>query len=285
MKVGGSIAKVLGIILGNLIFTFGLAAFSIPNDFLVGGATGIARSIEYFLNVDVSITVACINVVMFFLGLWILGKRFALTTIISTLLFPVLLNWMLSMEALGHITDDRLLAAIFGGSLTGLGLGIVMRLGGSTGGMDIPPLILNKKLRIPVAVTMYCLDVFILLSQVLFTGAEEILYGILSVLLTSVMVNQVLVFGGGDVQVLIISKEYEKINEIIQKDLDRGSTFVPIQTGFQHLDQKAVLCVLHNRDMNHLNQYVQQIDPKAFIIINGVREVRGRGFTLDKHLV
>lgn len=285
MKVGESIAKVLGIILGNLIFTFGLAAFSIPNDFLVGGATGIARSIEYFLNVDVSITVACINVIMFFLGLWILGKRFALTTIISTLLFPVLLNWMLSMEALGHITDDRLLAAIFGGSLTGLGLGIVMRLGGSTGGMDIPPLILNKKFRIPVAVTMYCLDVFILLSQVLFTGAEEILYGILSVLLTSVMVNQVLVFGGGDVQVLIISKEYEKINEIIQKDLDRGSTFVPIQTGFQHLDQKAVLCVLHNRDMNHLNQYVQQIDPKAFIIINGVREVRGRGFTLDKHLV
>ncbi|MFR1832342.1 MAG: YitT family protein [Lachnospiraceae bacterium] len=285
MKAGGSIAKVLGIILGNLIFTFGLAAFSIPNNFLVGGATGIARSIEYFLNVDVSITVACINVVMFFLGLWILGKRFALTTIISTLLFPVLLNWMLSVDALGHITDDRLLAAIFGGSLTGLGLGIVMRLGGSTGGMDIPPLILNKKFRIPVAVTMYCLDVLILLSQVLFTGAEEILYGILSVLLTSVMVNQVLVFGGGDVQVLIISKEYEKINEIIQKDLDRGSTFVPIQTGFQHLEQKAVLCVLHNREMSHLNQYVQQIDPKAFIIINGVREVRGRGFTLDKHLI
>ena len=285
MKAGGSIAKVLGIILGNLIFTFGLAAFSIPNNFLVGGATGIARSIEYFLNVDVSITVACINVVMFFLGLRILGKRFALTTIISTLLFPVLLNWMLSVDALGHITDDRLLAAIFGGSLTGLGLGIVMRLGGSTGGMDIPPLILNKKFRIPVAVTMYCLDVLILLSQVLFTGAEEILYGILSVLLTSVMVNQVLVFGGGDVQVLIISKEYEKINEIIQKDLDRGSTFVPIQTGFQHLEQKAVLCVLHNREMSHLNQYVQQIDPKAFIIINGVREVRGRGFTLDKHLI
>ena len=285
MKAGGSIAKVLGIILGNLIFTFGLAAFSIPNSFLVGGATGIARSIEYFLNVGVSITVACINVVMFFLGLWILGKRFALTTIISTLLFPVLLNWMLSVDALGHITDDRLLAAIFGGSLTGLGLGIVMRLGGSTGGMDIPPLILNKKFRIPVAVTMYCLDVLILLSQVLFTGAEEILYGILSVLLTSVMVNQVLVFGGGDVQVLIISKEYEKINEIIQKDLDRGSTFVPIQTGFQHLEQKAVLCVLNNREMSHLNQYVQQIDPKAFIIINGVREVRGRGFTLDKHLI
>ena len=284
MKIGRGIAKVLGIVLGNVIFAFGLAAFLVPNNFLVGGATGIARSVEYFFHVDVSVTVACINVIMFFLGLWLLGKRFAMTTIISTLLFPVLLDRMLGIEALGHITSDRLLAAIFGGALVGMGLGIVMRLGGSTGGMDIPPLILNKKFRIPVAVTMYCFDVLILMSQVLFTGGEEILYGILSVLLTSFMVNQVLVFGAGDVQVLIISKEYEKINGIIQKDLDRGSTYVPIQTGFQHLDQKAVLCVLHNREMSHLNQYVQQIDPKAFIIINGVREVRGRGFTLDKHL-
>lgn len=284
MKIGRGIAKVLGIVLGNVIFAFGLAAFLVPNNFLVGGATGIARSVEYFFHVDVSVTVACIDVIMFFLGLWLLGKRFAMTTIISTLLFPVLLDGMLGIEALGHITSDRLLAAIFGGALVGMGLGIVMRLGGSTGGMDIPPLILNKKFRIPVAVTMYCFDVLILMSQVLFTGGEEILYGILSVLLTSFMVNQVLVFGAGDVQVLIISKEYEKINEIIQKDLDRGSTYVPIQTGFQHLDQKAVLCVLHNREMSHLNQYVQQIDPKAFIIINGVREVRGRGFTLDKHL-
>ncbi len=284
MKIGRGIAKALGIVLGNMIFAFGLAAFLVPNNFLVGGATGIARSVEYFFHVNVSVAVACINVIMFFLGLWILGKRFAMTTIISTLLFPVLLDGMLGIEALGHITSDRLLSAIFGGALVGLGLGIVMRLGGSTGGMDIPPLILNKKFRIPVAVTMYCFDVFILMSQVLFTGGEEILYGILSVLLTSFMVNQVLVFGAGDVQVLIISKEYEKINEIIQKDMDRGSTYVPIQTGFQHLDQKAVLCVLHNREMSHLNQYVQQIDPKAFIIINGVREVRGRGFTLDKHL-
>lgn len=279
-----SLFRILGIIAGNAIFAFGLAAFSMPNGFLVGGATGIARSIQYFFHLDISVTVACINVIMFFLGLWILGKRFALTTIVSTLLFPVLLNRLLSIEALGHLTDDRLLAALFGGALVGLGLGIVMRLGGSTGGMDIPPLILNKKFRIPVAVTMYCLDVFILLSQMLFSDTEEILYGIVSVLLTSFVVNQVLVSGGGDVQVLIISKEHERINEIIQKDLDRGSTYVPIQTGFQKLDQKAILCVLPNREMSHLNQYVQQIDPKAFIIINGVREVRGRGFTLDKHL-
>ena len=151
--------------------------------------------------------------------------------------------------------------------------------------MDIRQMSLNKKFRIPVALSMYFFDIFILLSQMIFSNTEEILYGIMSVLLTSIVLNQVLVFGAGDVQVLIISREYERINEIIQTDLDRGSTFLPIQTGFEKLDQKAVLCVLPNREMSHLNHCVQEIDPKAFIIINGVREVRGRGFTLDKHLV
>ncbi len=276
--------RILGVIAGNAVFAFGLTAFSIPNGFLVGGATGIARSAEHFLGLEMTVTVAAINVVMFLLGLWILGRKFALTTVVSTMVFPVLLNWFLSIPALGHLTEDRLLAALFGGMITGLGLGIVMRLGGSTGGMDIPPLILNKKFRIPVAAAMYCFDVCILLSQMVFSSSEEILYGILSVMLTSIVLNQVLVYGAGNVQVLIISKEFERINEIIQKDMDRGSTYLPIQTGYEKIEQKAVLCVLPNREMGQLNHYVKEIDPKAFIIINGVREVKGRGFTLDKHL-
>lgn len=279
------IMRVLGLVGGNAIFAFGLTAFSIPNGFLVGGTTGIARSAEHFLGLEMSVTVAVINGIMFLLGLWILGKRFALTTVVSTLIFPVLLDLFLGIPGLGNLTEDRLLAALFGGMITGLGLGIVMRLGGSTGGMDIPPLILNRKFRIPVAAAMYCFDVGILMSQILFSDSEEILYGILSVMLTSIVLNQVLVYGAGNVQVLIISREYEKINEIIQKDMDRGSTYLPIQTGYAKLEQKAVLCVLPNREMSQLNHYVKEIDPKAFIIINGVREVKGRGFTLDKHLI
>lgn len=279
------IMRILGVVAGNAVLAFGLAAFSIPNHFLIGGATGIARSAEYFLHMDVSLTVALINVVMFIMGYVFLGKKFALTTIVSTLVFPVLLNFFMKVGSLQQLTNDRLLSALCGGILTGLGIGIVMRLGGSTGGLDIPPLILHKKFRIPVAVGMYCFDVFILLAQILFSNTEEILYGIMSVLLTSVVLNQVLIFGAGDVQVMIISREYEEINRFIQKDLDRGSTFLPIQTGFEKMDSKAILCVLPNREMSQLNLCVRAIDPKAFLIINGVREVRGRGFTLDKHLL
>lgn len=278
------VGKLAGILLGNLILAVGITAFSIPHDFLVGGATGIARSVEYFAGIDMSVTVAGINVVMFCLGLWILGKEFALTTIVSTLIFPLLLNRLLQVEAFYHLTDDRLLAALIGGGLMGAGLGLVMRMGGSTGGMDIPPLIINRKFRIPVAAVMYCMDTLILGSQALYSNTEEILYGIVSVLLTSVVLNQVLVYGAGNSQVMIISKEYEKINEIIQTKMDRGSTFMPIETGYEKNAQMAVLCVLPSRELSRLNQQVQKADPKAFIIINGVREVRGRGFTLDRHL-
>ena len=114
------IGKILGIVLGNGIFALGLSAFSIPNHFLVGGATGIARSVQHFAHLDVSVTVAALNVVMFLLGFYILGKRFALTTIVSTLVFPAFLNQFLKIEAFSHLTGDRLLAALCGGMLTGL---------------------------------------------------------------------------------------------------------------------------------------------------------------------
>ena len=278
------ILKFFGIVLGNLIFAFGIAGFTIPNQFLVGGTTGIARTMEHYLGLEVSTTVALVNVITFCLGLYFLGKQFALTTIISTLIYPIFLNMFTSMEALQHLTEDRLLSAILGGIIIGSGLGLVIRLGGSTGGMDIPPIILNKKFRIPVAVGMYVFDSVILLSQVLFSDVEQILYGIVSVLITTIVLNQLLVYGAFDVQVFIISEEYEKINERIQTELDRGSTFVEIQTGYHKVEQKAILCVLPNRELSRLNDVVLEIDQKAFMVINSAREVKGRGFTLDKHL-
>ncbi len=278
------ILKFFGIVLGNLIFAFGIAGFTIPNQFLVGGTTGIARTMEHYLGLEVSTTVALVNVITFCLGLYFLGKQFALTTIISTLIYPIFLNMFTSMEALQHLTEDRLLSAIIGGIIIGSGLGLVIRLGGSTGGMDIPPIILNKKFRIPVAVGMYVFDSVILLSQVLFSDVEQILYGIVSVLITTIVLNQLLVYGAFDVQVFIISEEYEKINERIQTELDRGSTFVEIQTGYHKVEQKAILCVLPNRELSRLNDVVLEIDQKAFMVINSAREVKGRGFTLDKHL-
>lgn len=280
---GFSLYKILGIVLGNIILAFGLAAFSIPNNFLVGGGTGVSRVLEHYLHINLSFGVTLVNASMFLVGLAVLGVEFSLTTLVSTLIFPVLLNRMLAVEVFQHMTSDRLLAALAGGCLTGVGIGFVMRMGGSTGGMDIPPLALNKKLRIPVAVSMAVTDTMILLLQATFSNTEEILYGIVSVLVTTVMLNQVLLYGAGNVQVMIISKDYEGINQMLQEQMDLGSTLLPIETGHERNMQKAVLCILSSRDLTKVNQKVQQMDPKAFIIINSAREVRGRGFTLDRY--
>lgn len=269
-------------VLGNLINAFGIAAFSIPNQFLINGTPGIGRIFNHYFNMDVTMVVLLTNVVMFVLGYLILGKTFAMAALISSTLFPLFLNAFLRLDVLRQLTDDRLMSAIYCGTLVGIGTGMVIRMGGCTGGTEVVPLVLNKKLNVPVAVGMYCFDLISLALQATFSGREQVLYGLLAVLLTSIVLNQVLVFGAGNVQVMIISAKFREINEMIQTQLVRGSTYIPIITGYEQKDQRAVLCVLPSRELNRLNRNVQQLDERAFIVIDSVREVRGKGFTLDR---
>lgn len=274
----------LFIILGNLIFALGIAVFVIPNGLILGGSTGLALSVQHFLGIDITITVAIINIVTFLAGLFILGKKFAATTLISTFIFPIFLNYFKDIERFKNITSDLLLASIFTALLVGTGVGIVLRVGASTGGLDIPAIILNKKKGIPIAVVLYTIDISILLSQMIFSNTEQILYGIIIVLITTMVINKVIVYGKNDFMVTIISEKYLEISENIHNKIDRGTTFIDIQTGYKKNTQQAVMSVISKRELHSLNKLVQEIDPKAFIIINQVNQVRGRGFSLDKHI-
>ena len=274
----------LFIILGNLIFALGIAVFVIPNGLILGGSTGLALSIQHFLGIDITITVAIINIVTFLAGLFILGKKFAATTLISTFIFPIFLNYFKDIERFKNITSDLLLASIFTALLVGTGVGIVLRVGASTGGLDIPAIILNKKKGIPIAVVLYAIDISILLSQMIFSNTEQILYGIIIVLITTMVINKVIVYGKNDFMVTIISEKYLEISENIHNKIDRGTTFIDIQTGYKKNTQQAVMSVISKRELHSLNKLVQEIDPKAFIIINQVNQVKGRGFSLDKHI-
>lgn len=274
----------LFIILGNLIFALGIATFVIPNGLIMGGSTGLALSVQHFLGIDITITVAIINIVTFLAGLFILGKKFAATTLISTFIFPFFLNYFKDIEKLKHITSDTLLSAIFAALLVGTGVGIVLRVGASTGGLDIPAIILNKKRGIPIAIVLYTIDISILLSQMIFSNIEQILYGIIIVLITTMVINKVIVYGKNDFMVTIISEKYLEISENIHNKIDRGTTFIDIQTGYKKNNQQAVMSVISKRELHSLNKLVQEIDPKAFIIINQVNQVKGRGFSLDKHI-
>ncbi len=272
------------IVLGNLILSFGVTAFMIPHHIIIGGSTGIASCMQYYFHIPLSYTVMVINVVMFLAGYFILGKKFALTTIVSTFVYPIFLSFFQSIDALAHFCDDMVLAAVYGGIIIGLGIGLVMKAGASTGGMDIPLIILNKKKGIPIGTSMNICDTCILVTQMTFSKTTEILYGIAIVFVISNIINKVLTYGVSQVQMFIISPKYEEIKYELLHNLDNGVTMVHIETGMNELSQKAVLAVLSNRKVNRVKQAVLKIDKQAFITISQITEVDGRGFSFDRYV-
>lgn len=274
--------NIIAILAGNTIYTLGIVAFLLPNHIITGGTTGLALCGNHYLHIPISLFALIFNTLMFFLGLFILGKAFALTTLISTFYYPFILDVLQRIPALSSITKDKMLATVCAGLLIGAGIGIVIRAGASTGGMDIPPLVLHKKLGIPVSVSLYVFDFTILLLQMAFSDIEENIYGILLVLIYTFILDRVLVLGLAQTQAKIISKKYNEINAAINTQLDRGSTLIHAQTGYLKEENPIVLTVISNRELIRLNKIVMDIDPSAFMIIGKVNEVKGKGFSIPK---
>lgn len=278
-----SILKNIGLILlGNTLYALAVTAFILPNKLITGGTTGLALLFYHRLDIPITVFVSVFNIAMFVLGALFLGRAFTLTTLISTFYYPFILGILQKVSSLQNLTSDHLLSAIYAGIMIGFSIGLVIKAGASTGGMDIPPLVLNKKFGVPVSLSMYVFDFIILLSQMLFANKEQVLYGILLVMIYTVVLDKVLMFGQSRTQVKIISEKYEEINRMIIQHLDRGSTLIHAETGYCHDKNLVVLTVISNRELPKLNQLTLAIDPKAFMIINQVNEVKGRGFTMDK---
>lgn len=267
---------------GNTLYALGVVMFILPGGMITGGTTGIALTVNHYFHVPISVFVFCFNLIMFIIGAVVLGKKFALTTLISTFYYPFILGVLENVPALGNFTNDVALSTIFGGLMIGSAIGIVIRAGASTGGMDIPPLVLNKKFGIPVSVLLYIFDSSILLMQMLFSNKDQILYGILLVMIYTIVLDKVLLLGTTQTQVKVVSKKYDEINQAIISELDRGSTLIYGETGYLHQEQPLVLSVVSNRELTRLNQIVMGIDPSAFMIISKVNEVKGRGFSSQK---
>ena len=281
-QLGKRIFEIILILFGNTTYALGIVMFVLPANLITGGTTGLALSMEHFFGVSISLFVFCFNLAMFVLGALVLGKAFALTTLISTFYYPLILGILQRIPVLSGFTDDPMLATVCGGLLIGFSIGLVIRAGASTGGMDIPPLVLNKKFGLPISVMLYGFDFTILILQMLFSDREQILYGILLVLIYTIVLDKMLMFGTSKTQVKIMSKEYSRINEAISKNLDRGTTLMHTTTGYMHREYPMILTVISNRELNALNKLVTDIDPNAFMVINRINEVKGRGFSLQK---
>lgn len=273
---------VLGVLGGNAILAFSVAAFIVPHGIIMGGATGIGLLLSRVISLPLSSLILAVNAFLFVWGTLVLGKKFALTTIVSTFAYPAFLSVAQMIPGITELTDNIMLATLYGGVLLGAGIGLIVKVGSSTGGTDILALIFHKWFHIPVAVLLYMVDFLVLGSQIFDSTSEQVLYGIMTLVLETVFMNRVMLLGKSQIQLFIISDKYEEIKERVLKDIDAGVTMVHIETGYGGREQKGVLCVIQNRKLYSVREIVQSIDPKAFITITQINEVSGRGFTMER---
>ena len=178
---------------GNIICAFALGCFALPFNMVVSGMSGVGRMVNYYTGLSVSVVVAACNIVLFLIGWAMLGHKFAASVAIGTFVYPTFLGIFQSIDALQHLVDDPLLAAICAGVLNGVGLGLVIRVGGSTGGTDIPAIILNRKLGWKVAPILYISDVVVFLIQLPVTSTNGVILGLVFALIYSIVMNKLIV--------------------------------------------------------------------------------------------
>lgn len=274
--------NILLVLLGNALYALAVDMFVLPCGLITGGTTGLALATRYWLNVPVAGFVLVSNIIMFVVGALAMGRWFAFNTALSTFCYPLFLDLFARIPGIDSFTRDPMLGTVFAGVLIGVAIGLVIGAGASSGGMDIPPIVLNKYFGLPVGAVMYLLDFVILIGQMVFADKEQILYGILLVLLYTVILEKVSVLGHSKIQVKILSEKNDDIRRIILRVLDRGCTVLHAQTGYTGTERDMLLTVVTNRELAKLNHLVLETDPQAFIVISSVNEVHGRGFTLQK---
>ncbi len=276
------VAETLLVILGNCLYAFGVAMFIIPGGLITGGTTGIGLFVADVTGLPVTAFVFAFNILMFLIGFFVFGKKFAANTIVSTLSYPVALEIITRLLGTYRLTDDMILCMIFGGICIGAAIGIVIRMGASTGGMDIPPLVLNRYFKIPVSASIYVFDMMILLLQASRSSGEQILYGILLVIVYSTVLDKCLMVGTAKMQIKVVSDKIEDIRHAILMDIDRGVTMVNSETGYMKQETQMLLTVVSMRELSRTEKLIHSVDADAFVIINRVSEVSGRGFSSKK---
>lgn len=271
---------IVWVVAGNAVLALAVSMFILPYDILSGGVAGIAVALQPLIPLPVTLMVNLLVVGLFILGACFLGKEFAMKTILSSLIYPVFLTFFSGRVPVLDL--DPILASLYGGLLGGMGVGVALRTGASTGGMDIPPLIVHKLTHIEIAKLVLITDALTVLLGAFTYGLEAVLIGFVSVWASSVAIDKVLMFGGQQAKAIqIISDQYEQIIERIHSELERGTTLIEAQGGYTHEKRKIVLVVITKNQYPALMEMVTAIDKEAFVIANDTHEVKGFGFSFE----
>ncbi len=271
------------IALGNFILAVAVSLFILPNDILSGGVAGIAILIQPFVPLDPELIISILNTLLFIVGFIFLGKRFAITTFLSTLIYPFFI--MILPKVLSPISIDPILAAIYGGLLGGIGIGIVVRQGASTGGMDIPPLICQKHFNFDLSKCVMVTDGLTVLFGLWIYGIEAVLIGLVSVYVTGQAISKAITFGAKNAKSIeIISEQNEAISNDIHIEMNRGTTFLEAKGGYTGINRPVLLVVIADSEYQTLTKIIKRHDENAFLIVQDVQEVHGEGFSFEARI-
>ena len=265
--------------LACVVMAFNINYFFVGNKLAEGGVSGLSLIIHYLSNIDVSYLYFALNIPLIILAYIFLGKNFLLKTFFATFVLSVFLKVFASFS---EPLDDILLAAIFGGAINGIAIGIVFYAGGSTGGIDIIAKIINKYTGIPISRILLATDFIVLSIVAVIFGKVIFMYTLISLVISSKMIDIIQVGIYSAKGITIITTKEDEIRKRIMEDTGRGITLIDAKGGYTQKEIGMLYCVVGQYQLIRVKTIVKEVDPSAFMIVADVHEVIGNGFLVNK---
>lgn len=256
---------------------FSLSCFLAPNDIIAGGVSGVSTIINHFSKLPIGLMIILVNVPIFIWGIIKFGKSLGVATLYATVALSVFTDLF---AYVGNLTDDMLLASVFGGLIAGVGYGMVFYSNATTGGVDIIANIIKSKYRhLPLGKIILIVDLIIILfAMYIYKNINIGLYSIVSLWLTAYVLDMILEGFNFAKLALIISDHYEEIAKLINTDLDRGATFLNGQGTYTNNAKKVIMCTIKEKEIPMLKDIIKSVDKNSFVLITDAKEVFGNGF-------
>ena len=284
MLRGLKIKNILFILLGSAIFSFGIYHFNMQNNLAEGGFTGINLLLYALFNIDPSYSNLVLNIPVFIIGWKLLGKREFIYTVIGTIATSIFL-WIFQRKHLNiPLEHDMFLAALFAGVFIGIGLGIIFRNGGTTGGVDIIARLIFKYKGLAMGRTMFIFDACVItLSLLTYLNYREAMYTLVAVFVGARVIDFMQEGAYTARGALIISPKHDEIANLIMNDMERGVTVLQGRGSYTKEEKDVLYCVVGKNEVVRLKGLINAVDPHAFVSVTIVHDVLGEGFTLDEN--
>ncbi|MNZ79047.1 hypothetical protein D3C78_976400 [compost metagenome] len=279
-KTRSLILNLFFITVGSIIAGTALELFLVPNSIIDGGITGISLMLTNVTDIPLGIFLFVINLPFLFIGYKQIGKKFTLLALYGIIVLSLTTGFLHHAEA---FTTEKLLAVFFGALLLGVGVGLVLRFGGTTDGAEIIAILISKKGNISVGQVILIINIVIFLVAGFILGWDSALYSIMTFYIASKVMDIVVQGLDESKSVTIISQQYEKVSEAIIEGLGRSTTYLYARGGVSKEETQVLYCVVSRLELSTLKTIVRDIDPKAFIAVEAVSDVSGGSFTTKSH--